>query len=180
MNLKYLPLLSLLIFLSCSLKERAYENEYLKVVLPDGWTITEKNNTEDSRWLVSTLIPIDEKFFKDSTTEAPIQNFIIVAVNSNQMAAKYGPMDFSPYCKELYERQKARGISVSKFDIVDLKGKQAYHWESTISREGKGPLIQEQYMFQLPPFYASFQLTHSVKGKTTDSQKILNSVVFKK
>jgi hypothetical protein len=152
----------------------------LKLVLPDGWIITEKDNSESSRWLVSTLLPTNKKFFTDSTTEAPIQNFIVVAVNSDKMAATYGPLDFSPYCKELYERQKAKGVDVSEFDTTELKGKKAYYWMSTISRAGKDPLIQEQYMLHLPPFYASLQLTHSFKGKTTDSEKILTSTVFKK
>ncbi len=180
MNLKYVLLLGLFVFLSCSFKEQTYENEYLKLVLPDGWIITEKDNMESSRWLVSTLIPTDEKFFADSTTEAPIQNLIVVAVNSDKMAVKYGPMDFSPYCKELYERQKARGVNVGEFDTTELKGKRAHYWMSTISRESKDPLIQEQYMFQIMPFYVSLQLTHSFKGQTTNSKKILTSLVFKK
>ena len=180
MNLKYVPFLGLLVFLSCSFKERVYENQYLKLVLPDGWMITEKDNSKDSRWLVSTLIPTDEKFFNDSTTESPIQNFIVVAVDSAKMADKYGPMDFSPYCRGTYERQKARCVEVSEFDTTELKGKKTFYWKSKILREGKNPLIQEQYMLQLPPYYASFQLTHSLKGKTTDSEKILNSIVFKK
>jgi len=180
MKLKYLPSLCLLFFLSCSSKDQVYENQYLKLVLPSGWMITEKDNSEDSRWLVSTLISTDEKFFNDSTTEAPIQNFIVVAVDSEKMAAKYGPMDFSPYCRGIHERQKARGIEVSELNTTELKGKKTYYWKSKISREGKDPLIQEQYMIQLLPYYASFQLTHSLKGKTTDSEKILSSIAFKK
>ena len=178
-NLKFLPFFGFWVFISYSLKEQVYENEYLKLAIPPGWIITEKDNLKDSRWLVSSLIPIDKKFYTD-TTEAPIQNFIIIATNSDETTAKYGYMDFDSYCKGLYERQKAIGINVSKFDTTDLKGKKAYYWISIIPREGKEPITQERYMFDLPPFYASFQLTHSAKGKITHSQKILDSVVFKK
>lgn len=157
------PLLLCLLFLvACRSQEQSYENAYLKLSLPPGWVIAERDNEENSRWLVASINPLDLKNFDDHAGDPTSQNVIVVATNHAGSTTE----EFDSYCRGLHSREVDRvgADKVDRFSIVKLRQHRAYYWKSLIDKDGKGPSQQEKYMLFIDPFYISFIFTHSPTG----------------
>lgn len=177
MKILYLFFLATL-FLSCITKEKDFENRYLSISIPSDWIITEKNNENEARWLIAMLVPKNSKHYDDSNTESPSQNLIIMVKDSVE-ASINGYEDFNVYAQNFYQHQKMQHSKVSNFQTVILNTKKAYYWDRTIEELNKESLIQKTYLVKTKGLYLSFFITHRLKGKATDTEKILSSIKFK-
>ena len=177
MKIQYLLFLTT-IFLSCITKEKGFENKYLSISTPADWIITEKNNESEARWLVTVLVPKNSKYYDDSNEESPSQNLIIIAKDSTEVSID-GYEDFNAYAQNFYQHQKLQYSKVSKFQTVTLSTKKSYYWDRTIEELNKESLIQKIYLVKTKGLYLSFLVTHRLKGKATDTEKILSSIKFK-
>ncbi len=175
--LEYLKLLLIgLLFISCDLKPKIYENEYIKLNLPENWMILDKDNVEKRQWLVATFIPIE---LEENSIEAEVQNIIITTSDSAEVERDTGYFDFDDFAKSIYQLNVKRVEKISKLKNTNLGLKDAYYWEWKNSDKGK-VFTQKCYMVHLGTKYVSFILTHSIKEKPLQINKVMKSIVFKK
>lgn len=176
--LKYTFISISLIFLSCNLKERIFENDFLSILIPKDWIITEKNNEKDSRWLVTNLIPKDSKFYNDENLESPSQN-LIISVKDSSIAYQNGNDSLSNYARDYHKYQKSKYNNVSNFQTKSLSSKMAYYWERKIEEENKQGLIQKIHIVTVGKFYVSIITTSRSNGTASDLERMLASIKFK-
>lgn len=159
---------------SCNTKERVYENEHLKLIIPDNWKTVIENDKDKSIWLTISLIPLDEKYFSDDSNLSYIQNLIILAVDSDEMSQKEGWAEFDDYILKNYERTKQR-TKVSPKTSIMFNGKKCWYWEVIASKNDK-TYLQKKYSYQLGKFYISIISTQILGAVAPDIDSIIKSI----
>ena len=166
-----------LVLVSCETGKRNYENDYLKLTIPENWITLQKNNMDDSIWLKISLVPIDDKFSKDLIKEASYQNLTIVATNQDEMSQKGGWYEFNDYAQKNYDSIK-KSYKVSEKIKIKFKDKESWYYETF--RNKNGAIYQQRtYNFKLEKFYISIISTQLNGLDANDIDSILKSIELK-
>ncbi|MEA5140707.1 hypothetical protein [Arcicella rigui] len=166
-----------LIFTSCKTGERVYQNDYIKLTIPESWITIYKDKKENNLWLTISLIPKDDKFYQEFPKDAHVQNLSIVAINSDEMSQQGGWTEFNEYVQKNYE-STMKSCKVSAKTNITFKGKKCWFWESIRPKNGID-YKQKIYSFELDKYYITIISTQSIGLEANDIERIIKSIELK-
>lgn len=167
-----------LIFISCTLNSREFENEYVKLTLPENWLIISSNEPgEDEVWLTAMLVPFT-KGTSDEATEAYNQNIVINAVDVDEMSSGMGWLEFKEYVDEYWKSSFERG-SVTPITKTVIDNQEALFFEIS-TKKADVMLLQRCYFVDIKKYYLSVITTQNNDLLANDSEQIVESIIISK